>query len=109
VLISFRCSCNESVPTQEMLSELVARSGSICQIDLHPLHDPNLLLRQPIQLIHKLINLFIRRIDLALQEGFLVLGLGCPNRLAPTPWGDNLEPFNQVANFVRTVHRRVSR
>ena len=32
------------------------------------LHNPPLLLRQPIQLIHRLINLFIRRIDLALED-----------------------------------------
>ena len=38
--------------------------------------DPDLLLRQPIQLIHQLINLLIGRIYLPLQQFPLALGLG---------------------------------
>ena len=34
------------------------------------LHDPDLLLRQPVQLVHQRINLTVGRLDLALQDGF---------------------------------------
>ncbi len=49
---------------------------SSCLFDLSSLHNLYLLLRQSIQLIHKLIYLFVHRIDLALEGGLLMLGFG---------------------------------
>jgi|GEM_PF-5705909 len=42
---------------------------------LLPLHNLYLLFRQPVQLVHQLINLFVARVDLALEGGLLMLGL----------------------------------
>lgn len=40
------------------------------------LHNLDLFLRQPIQFIHKSIDLAINRVDLALERGLFVVGLG---------------------------------
>jgi hypothetical protein len=32
-------------------------------------HNPNLILRQPVQLVHQLVDHFVRRRDLALEQG----------------------------------------
>ena len=41
--------------------------------NLFPLHNPNLLLRQPVELVHQSINRGIRRLDLPLEQRFLVI------------------------------------
>ncbi len=40
------------------------------------LHDLDLLFRQAVEFVDELVDLFVRRSDLALDERFLVIGLG---------------------------------
>jgi hypothetical protein len=41
------------------------------------LYNLYLIIRQSIQLIHKIINLLVGSVDLALEDGFFVGGFGC--------------------------------
>jgi hypothetical protein len=58
---------------EQLLGEEKVKAKSTTPSSFPPLHDFDLLFRQPIKLIHQRIDLPVRRLDLAVPRGFLVL------------------------------------
>jgi len=67
------------------------------------LHNPNLLLRQPVELVHQLINRCIRRLNLPGQQRLLMLQFGVLHFFIEVKYLCDERNHAIVAGFVRRI------